>query len=169
MVLESLQFGTSARRRRFWSVQVRTNGSLGCIEFAGERSVTDIFKTFRGLLKLCQRRPCGVEALLLPDDDPHVENELFRRTSAGKTSEPENWKLKHLKAYSNIRLHMGTPSPHNATTSSPWYPTLTGCQRSTLIFQHHKIQSSIRTAQERLRNHCRSLMLDVDQRIERTF
>ena len=62
MVLESMQFGTSARRRRFWSLQVRTTGSLGCIEFAGERSVTDIFKTFRGLLGLCQRRPCGVHA-----------------------------------------------------------------------------------------------------------
>ena len=94
-VLESLQFGTSARRRRFWSVQVRTKGSLGCIEFAGERSVTDILKTCRGLLSLCQRRPCGVEALLLPDGDPHVENELLRRTTAGKTSEPENWKRKH--------------------------------------------------------------------------
>ena len=136
MVLESLQFGTSARRRRFWSVQVRTNCSLGRIEFAGERSVTDIFKTCRGLLSLCQRRPCGVEALLLPDDEPHVENELLRRTTAGKTSEPENWKLKHLKAYSNIRLPMGTPSTHNATTSSPWYPTLTGCQRSTVMLEN---------------------------------
>ena len=167
MVLESLQFGTSARRRRFWSVQVRTKGSLGCIEFAGERSVADIWKTFRGLLSLCQRRPCGVEALLLPDDDPHVENELLRRTSAGKTSEPENWKLKHLNYYSNIRLPMGSPSPHNATASSPWYPTLTGCQRSTLNFQHHKIQSSTRTstAQDR----CPTLMLDVDQSPERTF
>ena len=161
MVLESLQFGTSARRRRFWSVQVRTNGLLGCIEFAGERSVTDIFKTFRGLLSLCQRRPCGVEALLLPDDDPHVEKELLRRTTAGRTSEPENWKLKHLTSYSNIRLPMGSPSPHNATVSSPWYPTLTGCQRSTLISQHHKIQSSTRTAQERLRNHCPALMLSL--------
>ena len=107
MVLESMQFGTSARRRRFWSVQVRTMGSLGCIEFAGERSVTDIWKTFRGLLSLCQRRPCGVEALLLPDDDPHVEKELLRRTTAGRTSEPEHWKLKHLTSYSNIRLPMG--------------------------------------------------------------
>lgn len=167
MVLESLQFGTSARRRRFWSVQVRTKGSLGCIEFAGERSVADIWTTFRGLLSLCQRRPCGVEALLLPDDDPHVEKELLRRTTVGKTKEPEHWKLKHLTSYSNIRLPMGSPSPHNATASSPWFPTLTGCQRSTLIFQHHKIQSSTRTstAQDR----CPTLMIDVDQSPERTY
>ena len=172
MVLESMKFGTSAKRRRFWSVQVRTKGSLGCIEFPGTgdtkvSSVTDILKTFKGLLSLCQRRPCGVEALLLPDDDPHVEKELLKRIIAGKTSEPETWKLKHLKFYSNIRLPMGTPSPHNATASSPWYATLTGCQRSTLIFQHHKIQSSDpkRTAQDR----CPILMLDVDQSPERTF
>ena len=123
MVLESMKFGTSAKRRRFWSVQVRTKGSLGCIEFPGTgdtkvSSVTDILKTFKGLLSLCQRRPCGVEALLLPDDDPHVEKELLKRTIAGKTPEPESWKLKHHKVYSNIRLQMGTPSPHNAIASS---------------------------------------------------
>ena len=167
MVLDSLKFGTSARRRRFWSVQVRTNGSLGCIEFAGERSVTDIFKTFRGLLGLCQRRPCGVRPLLLPDEDPHVEKELLRRTTSGKTLEPGGWALKHRKAYSNIRLNIGAPSPHRATTSSPWYPTLTACQRSSLIFHQHKLQSSRRTAQDQDR--CPTLMLDVDQSPERTF
>ena len=88
MVLDSLKFGTSARRRRFWSVQVRTSGSLGCKELAGGRIVTDIFKTFRGLLGLCQRLSCGVESLLLPDEDPHVEKKLPTRTSVGKVLEP---------------------------------------------------------------------------------
>ena len=73
MMLDLLKFGTSARRRRFLSVQVRTSGWMRRIEFAGGRSVTDIFKTFRGLLGICQRLPCGVESLLLPDEDPHVE------------------------------------------------------------------------------------------------
>ena len=165
-----MRFGTSARRRRFWSLQVRTTGSLGCIEFAGERSVTDIFKTFRGLLGICQRRPCGVEALLLPDDNPHVERELLNRMVSRKNSEPTCWLLKHNKAYNNIRLRIGTPSPHDATTSSSWYQTLTGCQKSTLIYQQHKIQSSIRTAFGQgaalgRPYQCRTLLLDADQSI----
>ena len=117
MLLDALKFGTSAQRRRFWSVQVRTNRSLGCIEFAGGRSVTDMFRTFRGLVRLCQRQPCGVEASLLPDEDPHVEQELLRRTAAGMDAEPEGgWVLKHARAYTQIRLGPGTGSPHDATT-----------------------------------------------------
>ncbi len=56
------------------------------------------FKTFRALLGLCQRRPCGVEPLLLPEDNPHVERELLGRTASGKVSDPTGWVLKHQKA-----------------------------------------------------------------------
>ena len=120
---------------------------------------------------------CGVESLLLPDEDRHVEQELLRQTTAGKTSQPGSWKLNHHKAYSNIRLNVGTPSPHKATTSSSWLTNLTGCQRSTLISQQRKNSSSSCTAlgqgaalgQERLRNQCRTLLLDVDQSLEITF
>ncbi|MDA8583887.1 hypothetical protein N9L68_06620 [bacterium] len=133
MLLDSWKFGSSARRRRSWFMQVRTTGPLGCMEFAGERSVTDISETFRGLLGICQRRPCGVEALLLHDDNPHVEYGLFRRTASGKDSDPEGWLLKHYKDYIHIRISMGTPSPYDATTSSSWYQTLCGCQISVFV------------------------------------
>ena len=119
MVLDSWKFGTSARRRRFWSMQVRTHGTLGCKQFAGQRTVTDIFKTFRGVVALCQRRPCGAERLLLPDDNPHVERELLRRTASGKGVGPAGWIEKHRKAYNHIRLSLGLPTPHDRTTSSP--------------------------------------------------
>ena len=158
-------------------MQVRTTGTLGCKQFAGERSVTGIFKTFRGLLAPCQRRPCGAQHLLLADDNPHVERELLRRTASGKNSDPEGWLLKHHEAYSQIRLSMGMPSPHDATRSSSWYQSLAGYQGSVLIYQHHKLQSSMRTAfgqetalgQGRRPNQCRTLLLDVDQSVDRTF
>ena len=129
------------------------------------------------MLGLCQRRPCGVEKLLLPDENPHVEREPLRRTASGKNSDPEGWLLKHHKAYSQIRLTMDTPSPHDATTSSSWFQTLTGCQRSCLIYQHHKLQSSMRAVighqtalgKGRRPNRCPTLLLDVDQSVDTTF
>ena len=35
MVLDAWRFGSSARRRRFWSMQVRTTGPPGCLMFEG--------------------------------------------------------------------------------------------------------------------------------------
>ena len=170
MVLDSWKFGTSARRRRFWSMQVRTHGTLGCIQFAGKRTVTDIFKTFRGLVALCQRRPCGAERLLLPDDNPHVERELLRRTASGKGVGPAGWVEKHRKAYNHIRLSWGLPTPHDKTTSSPWFRTLTGCQKSSLTYQHHKLLASVPRLENPFRsNQCHTLMLDVDQSVDRAF
>ena len=170
MILDSWRFGTSARRRRFWSMQVRTHGPLGCIQFAGERSITDIFKTFRGLLALCQRRPCGAQHLLLPDDNPHVEGELLRRTASGKAVDPAGWIEKHRKAYNQIRLSWGLPTPYEKTTSSPWFQTLTRCQKSTLIYHHHKLLSSAsRLQQQCVRNQCPTLMVDTNQSPERLF
>ena len=64
MFLHAKQFGSVASRRPFWSALFKTGGPHSSLEF-GDRTLADIFSTFRALLKVCQRTPPTSEKVLL--------------------------------------------------------------------------------------------------------
>ena len=56
------------------------------VVFSRERSVEDVFRTMRSLIRVCGRvAPCASE-LLLAEDDPALQAELSRRTDAVRTT-----------------------------------------------------------------------------------
>ena len=59
------------------------------------------------LVALCQRRPCGAERLLLPDDNPDVERELLRRTASGKGVGPAGWVEKTSQGLQTYQAFVG--------------------------------------------------------------
>jgi site-specific DNA-cytosine methylase len=136
-VLNSNLFCVPQSRRRFWAVFLQTIGST-LLDFR-QRSASDIFRTLRLLVQVCQRRPPSVEHLLLDDNDPAVSGELARRASFVRTSEPYSWSSEHSQFFAQLRLCLNTPSPSPGTSLSPWFKTLTPMQRSTLILHQHRM------------------------------
>ena len=106
MLLNAKQFGSTASRRRFWSALFKTGGPHSSLEF-GDRTLADIFSTFRALLKVCQRTPPTLEKVLLKSDDDVVERELLRRTALGKSDSSFSWIAEHQRLYANLRLQWG--------------------------------------------------------------
>ena len=103
MVLNAKQFGSAASRRRFWSVLFKTGDPRSFLEF-GDRTLAAVFKTFRGLLKVCQRTPPSLETVLLKSTDEHVERELLRRTALGQPTSTFSWVPEHQKLYAILRI-----------------------------------------------------------------
>jgi hypothetical protein len=135
------------------------------------RSLTDIFRTLRALVQVCQRKPPSVETLLLDDDNPAVEHELLRRTASGqgRGAEGFSWIGEHQKLYGGLRLSWGVPSPHKPTINSPWLKTLTPAHRSALIYKHHKLLATLSTSAgtAAASSQCAELILDLDQSLDR--
>ena len=166
MLLNAKQFGSTASRRRFWSALFKTGGPHSSLEF-GDRTLADIFSTFRALLKVCQRTPPTLEKVLLKSDDDVVERELLRRTALGKSDSSFSWIAEHQRLYANLRLQWGAPSPHIATSSSRWFKTLSPYHKSVLVYRQHKFLASSRNGDARPQEQCRELALSVDQSADR--
>ena len=132
-VLNSALFGVPASRKRFWSLFVNCVGSRTC-DFT-RRSVTDVFRTLRLLVQVCQRLPPSAVSLLLKDSDPAVCTELERRTIGMTKRDPTpfSWMNEHQKFMDLLLLPAHAPPPCDATSQSPWFKTLTRKQQSTLV------------------------------------
>ena len=132
-VLNSALFGVPASRKRFWSLFVNCVGSRTC-DFT-RRSVTDVFRTLRLLVQVCQRLPPSAVSLFLKDSDPAVCTELERRTIGMTRRDPTpfSWIDEHTKFLDLLLLPADAPPPCDATSQSPWFKTLTRKQQSTLV------------------------------------
>lgn len=136
MVLNAKQFGSAASRRRFWSVLFKTGDPRSFLEF-GDRTLAAVFKTFRGLLKVCQRTPPSLETVLLKSTDEHVERELLRRTALGQPTSAFSWVPEHQKLYAALRIQWGglphtwLPPAHGGTRLWPHVRNLCWCTDST--------------------------------------
>ena len=130
-VLNSCFFGVPANRRRFWAVFLKSGGSR-LFDFR-RRPLTDVFRTLRLLVQVCQRLPPSADRLLLKDSDPAVCSELARRTSVEREAQPFTWIKEHQKILDLLLVPMDAPPPCDATSQSPWFKTLSRKQQSTLI------------------------------------
>ena len=76
------------------------------LEF-GDRTLAAISKTFRGLLKVCQRTPPTLATVLLKSTDDAVESELLRRTALGQQGSNFAWVEGRQTLYALMRLQWG--------------------------------------------------------------
>jgi site-specific DNA-cytosine methylase len=139
-VLNSNLFGLPQSRPRFWAVYFNVVGS-NLIDFS-ERSVSDVFRTLRLLVQVCQRLPPSAESILLCDSDPHVSLELARRTSMERDAQPFSWVDEHKKFCDQLRIGVDATPPCKAASQSPWFKTLTRKQQSTLTIHQYTMLSS---------------------------
>ncbi len=139
-VLNSNLFGLPQSRPRFWAVYLKVVGSK-LIDYS-KRSVSDVFRTLRLLVQVCQRLPPSAESILLCDSDPVVSLELARRTSMERDAQPFSWLTEHKNFYDLLRIGVDATPPCNATSQSPWFKTLTRKQQSTLIIHQYTMLSS---------------------------
>jgi site-specific DNA-cytosine methylase len=132
-VLNSSLFGVPQARKRFWSVFVNC-GISRILDFR-RRSVTEVFRTLRLLVQVCQRLTPSAASLLLEEGDPAVITELARRVTIAEKRKPEpfTWVNEHTRIYDSLLITADAPPPCAATSQSPWFKTLSRKQQSTLI------------------------------------
>ena len=103
-----------------------------------------------------------MQACLLPDDHPLVEQELLRRTATGQGDPDMGFVEEHSSLYRGLHLSWGVPSPHPATTRSPWLATLTPCQKSFLILRQHQLLAGTRKVGPTPPERCPLLIVDLN-------
>lgn len=102
-----------------------------------DRSLETMFVTLRRLVACCTRAPPCASKLLLEDAHPAVQAALNKRLahgSRGQQAGAAEWPECHRREYQQAGLRWGCPPPDQATSTSPWYGTLTARERSTLVY-----------------------------------
>ena len=150
VMVDSHQFGLPCHRRRLYYFLIRATGNpLISLE---DRSLKQVFATFRALLSGCLRgNMCATTALLEPDD-PAVLMELQARqdkmksaagkkkTNASHTSVAEtsatsgggqSWTERHMQFAENNKLRWGQQPPA-ILQRNPWFQTLTDREKDLL-------------------------------------
>ena len=133
VLTDSMLFGHSCDRRRFYITGVQT-GASRLFNFA-EKTIKATFTDMLAHMEACQRPGPSVNELLLPDSDTAVQSELNRRIASG-------YRLSHynvsasITAFASRGLRWGADVFKASIKASPWFDTLPQNQRNILAVSY---------------------------------
>ena len=129
-VVSSSQFGVPQARRRVLIIAMLVVANPA---FTLEtRSVDDVLKTVRSLIKVCLREPPCASELLLPDSHPAIGAELRRRQRTSKRTVYAVGAAMKVAADKGITW-AALQAPDNLK-ASPWFLTLSAQQRDVAAY-----------------------------------
>ena len=144
MICDSFQFGLPQHRRRMVAIAVLIVANPAIL-FSQNRTVDDMFRTVRSLIKVCVRSsPCASQ-LLLPEDHPHVLAELKRRME-GATRQRHTYNMKEALDHcceNNVSWASLQDRIPLKLKQSPWYATLTARECLVLAVSLTTIPASL--------------------------
>ena len=129
----SSMFGLPQQRRRLYVVALNVRDPR-TITFK-DRSIEDVFQTFRGFLQVCQRSPACASTFLLPEGHPAIATELSRLTAAKCNTTDGGYNLeKPMQIASKANIPWGTFPPPAWLDKSEWFQQLTRQQKHAICF-----------------------------------
>ena len=131
LVVSSAQFGVPQARRRVFVIGILTVANPR-LTFQS-RTIDDVFKSLRSLIKVCLRKPPCASKLILPDDHGSVAAELQRRQASGPKRNVYAMEVAMRKAAEHGINWAKMETPTHLKTS-PWFSTLSAQQSDAAVF-----------------------------------